>query len=176
MPTSGDDHLENEAPLASHSDGYLQAIDVDSLAKISTRLDIRYREPKRPGHFIGAGVSALAIVGREKLSDEYREALRHCVLPGRPRTTEPRCAVRKHVRLIENDARASISSQADLWKVEQQIRGFDFPRCPRSKQWQMPLDRKGTLPCSLRLSPVKSNRYSGSCCRRRSWQSATRHR
>lgn len=213
-----------------------------SLVKICSRLDIRCRVLKRPGHFIGEGVAALAIEGRRKLSDEDDEALRRCfllgslrtaeqdmeyeirqlvevalralspgindpftaitcidflgaataaiarrrlpqrihrdeegtprvrtrpitfdsildasfhqlrqiaaekpdiilrllevlsMLDGRCLTSEQRCAVRKHVQLIENDARAAIRNQFDLSQVERRIREFDFSALPEENQ------------------------------------------
>ncbi len=82
------DELKDETPIDAPQDGYLQAIDIDTLVDISERLKLRCRVLKRPGHFLTEGTPAIAIEGETMPGEDDLHALRRCLLLGPQRTAE----------------------------------------------------------------------------------------
>ncbi len=80
--------LEDESPLPAPRDGYLLAIDLETLVERCADLDLRCRVLARPGHFLVTGAPLLAIPGARPLDDNQVTALTDCFLIGPLRTPE----------------------------------------------------------------------------------------
>ena len=80
--------LEDETPLGAPRDGYLLAIDMETLVETCAAHDLRCRLLKRPGHFLVKDTPMVAIPGEDSCDEEARSALRNCFLIGSLRTPE----------------------------------------------------------------------------------------
>lgn len=80
--------LEDETPLLAKEDGYLLAIDMETLVERCADHDLRCRVLKRPGHFLVKGTPILGIPGKASLEDEVEESMIDCFLSGSLRTPE----------------------------------------------------------------------------------------
>lgn len=82
------EELENEQALEAPRDGYVQALDLETLVETTADLDTRCRVLKRPGHFVVAGEDLLALPGDLEIDEETADKLRNCFLIGSIRTAE----------------------------------------------------------------------------------------
>ena len=80
-----------------------------------------FTRPVTANSVLDASFHQLRSVGSEKPDIILRLLENPAILDKLCLTNEQRCTVRKHVGLIENDARAAIRSQSDLREVEQRI-------------------------------------------------------
>ncbi|MCB1230678.1 MAG: DUF2254 domain-containing protein [Verrucomicrobiae bacterium] len=82
------EELSDERALDAPRDGYLQALDLETLVEVSADLDTRLRVLKRPGHFVVEGDPILAFSGDFDLDEEAEKKLRNCFIIGSIRTPE----------------------------------------------------------------------------------------
>ncbi len=82
-----DPQQESGIPLASCTDGYIQAVDEERLVELAEENDLIVRLRCRAGHFVVAGECLAMLTGAE-IHDETAAALRRCFLIGRVRTGE----------------------------------------------------------------------------------------
>ena len=80
------EEIEEETPLNSPVDGYLQAVDLESLVTAAEKLDLRCRVLKRPGHFLAQGIPIFAVSGSADFDEAEAEAFLGCLLIGPQRT------------------------------------------------------------------------------------------
>jgi uncharacterized membrane protein len=97
---AADDKVEDdteEAPIPELSGGYIvtgryagyiQTIDVDSLARIAADADVLVQVRRRPGDFISAGEALALVVPEENGSDELSAAILSAFVTGSSRTAQ----------------------------------------------------------------------------------------
>jgi len=81
---------DDESVITAPVSGCIQAISIESLVEYCSARDLRCRLLHRPGHFVNAGTSLLALSGKgsEKLDDECRDGLLDAFIIGPVRTAE----------------------------------------------------------------------------------------
>lgn len=94
----GDD--EQAAVIESQSNGYVQAIDEETLLDFATDNDLVIRLQRRPGHFVANGTPMAVICGAEEDADAA-ERINACFLTGSRRTPrqDVECAIQELVEV-----------------------------------------------------------------------------
>lgn len=82
------EELENERGLRALRNGYIQAVDLETLVETAADLGTRLRVLKRPGHFVVAGEDILALPGDREPDQDAEKKLLSCFLIGSFRTAE----------------------------------------------------------------------------------------
>jgi uncharacterized membrane protein len=66
--------------------GYLQAIDVNGLLKLSRKHDLLFKLPHRPGHFIIKDYPIISVWPKARIDDEVKKKIAQGFIIGRERT------------------------------------------------------------------------------------------
>lgn len=79
--------FEHEArPIGSDEDGYLQRIDLDALAALAEREDLRIRLERRPGQYLVKGHALLTVWPGDRVDDTLAQEVHAALVIGHQRT------------------------------------------------------------------------------------------
>lgn len=87
-PQPTEDRYNHVCEIAASKNGYLQAIDSNSLLKIAGEHDFLIHLPFRPGEFIVAGSTLAKVESAEQFNEDLAEQIVNCFIVGPQRTPE----------------------------------------------------------------------------------------